>query len=111
MTNESEFSRYSILGQAIRELEDGKFAVIYRSLDWPKELLSQGQQDVVDLRVMNDFSISGYLIEPAGAGCVVTKLTQIDVTAPITTQLMKKVTKSRSDVLWRLRLYMATIGK
>jgi hypothetical protein len=105
--NEFDVRRYSIIGQVSRELEDGKkFVVIFRSLKWPPELLSPEQQETATTRVMNDFSISGYLIEQAGSGCVVTKLTQIDVVAPVTKQLMKKLTKSRSDVLWRLRLYM-----
>ncbi len=105
-TNEFDVQRYSIIGQVSRELQNGKFVVIFRSLKWPAELLSSEQQEIVATRVLNDVSLSGYLIEHAGSGCVVTKLTQIDVTAPITKQLMKKLTKSRSDVLWRLRLYM-----
>ena len=107
-TDSEGFSRYSIVGQISRKLDAVKSVVIYRSLDWPFEMLLPHMQGLVATGIVkNDVSISGYLMEATGKNaCVVTKLHQIDVTEPITSKMMQKATKSRSDVLWRLRLYI-----
>lgn len=98
--------RCSIVGQIHRRLDNG-WCLLYRSVDWPDDLLSPRTRNGKKSLVRSEVSMAGYLIEELGPDeCMVTHLIQEDLTVRVSQSEMTKFTQSRVDAMMSMRNYI-----